>query len=133
VEVKVVTGSVAGPVPPDTVAHRIGGSQVENLGLDPREKSLDPPGFSVLLGGTPQEAADQMRRAYPRATDLHTKAGTVGSATAASIRLAGFDVIRVPSRNLPNHGRVIHPQGVTGFSDANLARLAQCFQDTTGC
>jgi hypothetical protein len=128
-----VTGGVAGPVPPDTLAHRIGGSGVENLRLDPRESSLDPPGFSVLLGGTPRDAAGQMRRAYPRATDLHTKAGTVGSATTAAIRLAGFDIIAVPSRNLPNHGRVIHPNGITGFSDANLARLAQSFQDTTGC
>jgi hypothetical protein len=33
---------------------------------------------------------------------------------------------------LPNHHRIIHPDGVAGFNDANLADLAGVFEDTTG-
>jgi hypothetical protein len=73
-----------------------------------------------------------MRAAYPRATDLHAAASTIASTTEALIRSAGFDIIHVPSRRLPNHHRVIHPQGAAGFSDQNLALLAAVFVTTTG-
>jgi hypothetical protein len=56
---------------PGLVVHRIGGGAVANLRLKPRERSLTPPGISVILGGTPQDAADQMRQAFPRAQGLH--------------------------------------------------------------
>jgi hypothetical protein len=42
-------------------------------------------------------------------------------------------VIEDPTKNFPNHGRLIHPtEGAAGFSDDNLKRLAQVFTDQTG-
>lgn len=73
-----------------------------------------------------------MRAAYPDATGLHEVAKTVGSSTIEAIRSAGFDVMVSPSRRLPNHHRLIHPQGEAGFSDENLERLAAAFTNTTG-
>jgi hypothetical protein len=118
---------------PGTVVHRIGGRAIANLRLKPRERALTPPGISVLIGGTPQEAADQMRQAFPRAQGLHQAARTVGSAVVDAIRQAGFDVIAVPTGNLPNHGRIIHPLGAAGFIDEALEELSRALQETTGC
>jgi hypothetical protein len=72
------------------------------------------------------------RIAFPRAKGLHEAARTVGSTSEELIRSAGFDVIQAPSKALPNHYRIIHPDGVAGFNDGNLARLAQVFVNTTG-
>ncbi|MFN8494792.1 MAG: hypothetical protein U0350_44730 [Caldilineaceae bacterium] len=35
------------------------------------------------------------------------------------------------SARFPNHARLIHPDGVAGFNDSNLAKLAQAFENTT--
>lgn len=112
--------------------HRIGGASVENLRLKPREAALDVPGISVLKAATPDEVARQMRAAFPKAKALHEATKTVGSTTEDLIRSHGFDIIHVPSKMLPNHHRLIHPQGVAGFKDGNLAQLAQIFVNTTG-
>jgi hypothetical protein len=112
--------------------HRIGGGSVENPRLKPREATLKPPGISVLKASSPQEAVQQLRAALPKAKNLHAAAKTVGSTTEDLIRSAGFDIIPVPSGTLPNHYRIIHPDGVAGFSDENLARLAAVFVNTTG-
>jgi hypothetical protein len=112
--------------------HRIGGATVENLRLKPREAALAVPGVSVLKSPGPGEAARQMRTAFPKAKGLHEAARTVGSISEELIRSAGFDVIQAPSKALPNHYRIIHPDGVAGFNDGNLARLAQVFVNTTG-
>jgi hypothetical protein len=112
--------------------HRIGGASIENLRLKPKETQLNPPGISVLKAPTPGEAASEMRAGYPGATGLHEAAKTVGSSTTEAIRSAGFDVIPVPSRRLPNHHRLTHPDGAAGFTDENLARLAEAFTNTTG-
>ena len=117
---------------PDTPVHRIGGSEVENLRLNEKEETLEPPGISVLIGGSPQDATDQMRRAFPVATRLHALASTVGSTTPKLIRAAGFDIIEDATRKFPNHGRVTHPEGTGGFDDANLAVLSDAFTDTYG-
>ncbi len=111
--------------------HRIGGGSVENLRLKPQETRLNPPGISVLKAPTPREAADQIRAAFPRAVDLHEAAKLVGTTTVEKIRAAGFDVIPDPSRKLPNHHRLIHPDGAAGFSDENLQKLSEAFTDTT--
>lgn len=111
--------------------HRIGGGSVENLRLKPQEATLNPPGISVLKALTPHEAAEQIRAAFPRAVDLHEAAKIVGTTTVEKIRAAGFDVIPNPSRRLPNHHRLIHPDGTTGFSDENLRKLSEAFTDTT--
>jgi hypothetical protein len=117
----------------DTPVHRIGGAALANLTLKSAEENLDPAGFSVLLGGAPQEAADRMRLAFPDPVQfarLHAAAMVVGSGSVAAVRAAGFDVIAAPTGRLPTHGRVIHPLGAAGFTPANLVRLAAVLQDT---
>ena len=112
--------------------HRIGGSRVENLRLKPREAMLNPPGISLLQASSPGEAARQMREAFPAADGLHEAAQVIGSTTIDNIRRAGFDVIPNPTRKLPNHYRLVHPYGVAGFNDENLARLSAVFTETSG-
>lgn len=112
--------------------HRIGGASVENLRLKPREAALDVPGISVIKAPTPGAAAQEMRTGLPRAKGLHEQAKTVGTASEEGIRSAGFDIIPTPSTALPNHHRIIHPDGVAGFNDTNLGRLAEVFRNTTG-
>jgi hypothetical protein len=107
--------------------HRIGGSSVENLRLKPAEQELDLPGISVLKCNSPQEAVAQIRAALPKARRLHDAAKTVASTTEDLIRKAGFEIVPMPSRTMPNHYRIIHPDGVAGFGDDNLARLALAF------
>jgi hypothetical protein len=116
----------------DLPVHRVGGGDAGNLVLKPAETRLTPPGISVLLGGLPADAASEMRAAFPNAQRLHDAAKTVGTATVAQIRAAGFDVITLPTRNLPNHGRIIHPLGAAGFTPENLEKLAQQLTNTTG-
>lgn len=115
----------------DRDIHRIGGASIENLRLKPQELTLDVPGISVLRCATPGEAAHQMRVAFPKARRLHEAARTVGSSNEAMIRSAGFDIMPAPSRTLPNHFRIIHPDGAAGFSDENLALLAAVFLNST--
>jgi len=128
-----MTAGEPSAAPPETVAHRIGGGAVANLRLKPREATLTPPGMSVLLRGTPAQAAEQMRQAFPdpnKYARIHEASKTVGSATIDSITKAGFGVIADPSAKFPNHARITHPDGVAGFSDANLERLSKVLQDT---
>jgi hypothetical protein len=61
-------------IQPGTVFHRIGGGSVGNLRLKAAETRLNPPGFSVLADGMPQEAAQQVRDAFPAAVGLHKAA-----------------------------------------------------------
>jgi hypothetical protein len=68
----------------------------------------------------------------PKGKRLQQQAKTMGSASEEAIRDAGFAVMPAPSVALPNHHRIIHPDGVAGFSDENLARLAEAFANTTG-
>src|SRR5207248_2136554 len=112
--------------------HRIGGASVENLRLKPREAALDVPGISVIKAPSPGAAAHEMRTGLPKAKALHRQANTIGTTTEEAIRSAGFDIMPAPSTALPNHHRIIHPDGVAGFDDANLARLAEVFVNTTG-
>jgi hypothetical protein len=108
--------------------HRIGGGDPSNLKLRPAEEKLNPPGFSVLIGGTPDQAAADFRRVFGPKSSLAKKAEVIGTADIAKIREAGFDVIADPSKNFPNHGRLIHPtEGAAGFNDENLERLSKVF------
>ncbi len=120
-------------VTPETVVHRVGGAAVDLLRLSPLDAAETPPGISVLLGGTPHEAAAAMRRAFPKSRKWMRLAGTVGTATVAAVRAAGFDVVADPTAKFPNHGRLIHPSGAAGFDDRNLGPLSQTFTETTGC
>ena len=119
-------------VTPDTVVHRIGGGSVANLRLAPLDAQQTPPGISVLLHGTPQEAATQMRRTFPGSRKWRDTAQTVGTTTAVAIREVGFDIVPDPTTRFPNHARLVHPQGVAGFSDEHLTTLAATFRNTVG-
>lgn len=116
----------------DLTVHRVGGAAVADLRLNPQDAGAIPPGISVLIGGTPEEAADQMRTTFP-GRRWRARSATVGSAVVAAIRSAGFDVIAAASTKLPNHGRIVHPAGIAGFTDANLAALSAAMNVTTGC
>lgn len=118
---------------PETVVHRVGGGSMANLRLSPLDAQQTPPGLSVLMGVTPLEAADQLRRAFPRSRKWLQSAHTVGTTTAAAIREAGFEIVPDPTARFPNHARLIHPRGVAGFTDENLQILAATFRNTTGC
>jgi hypothetical protein len=120
-------------ISPETVVHRVGGGSVANLRLSPLDAQQTPPGISVLLGGTPQEAVAQLRRAFPRSRKWQQHAHTVGTTTAAAIREAGFDILPDPTARFPNHARLIHPRGLVGFTDENLQTLATTFRNTTEC
>jgi hypothetical protein len=120
-------------ITPDTVVHRVGGGNVANLRLSLLDAQQTLPGISVLLHGTPQEAAAQMRRAFPGSRKWRETAHTVGTTTAAALREAGFDIVPDPTTRFSNHARLIHPQGVAGFVDENLVTLAATFHDTVGC
>lgn len=111
------------------IVHRIGGGDVNNLKLQPLEKQLNPPGISVLCGKSAYEASKQMKKAFPNATRLHEKAKIVGSAQLDDIKAIGFDVMPDPAKKFPNHGRLIHPEDVSGFNDINLAKLSQVFKN----
>jgi len=115
----------------DRDIHRLGGARIENLRLKPQELTLEVPGISVLRCATPAEAARQIRIAFPKARRLHEAARTVGSSNEAMIRSAGFAIMAAPSRTLPNHYRIVHPDGAAGFTDANLALLAAVFVNLT--
>ena len=112
--------------------HRIGGGTVDNLRLKPREAALDVPGISVIKAPDPGAAAREMRTGFPRAKALHEQAKTVGTASVEDIQRVGFDVIPTPSTALPNHYRIVHPDGAAGFDDDNLGRLAEVFRNTEG-
>lgn len=120
------TGSIAD----DTLIHRIGGGDVHNLALKPAEVTLNPPGISTFWGGTAAEAAEAMRRQFPRMAPRGST--VVGTATAGQIRQTGFDVIMNPTPRFPQHARLIHPDGAAGFSQGNLQKLAQAFRNTSG-
>lgn len=111
---------------PDTVVHRLGPATAAGFALKPVETVLVPPGVSVLVGGTADDAMRAMRAVYPRSKKWQT-AGAVGSATVAMIRAAGFDVIDDPTPNFSNHARLVHPLGAAGFTDENLTALASAF------
>jgi len=125
-----VTTGRSEDIAPGTVVHRVGGGDLANLRLTRLEHKLTPPGISVLLGGTPQDAAAQMRQAFPRSRKWRRTAHTVGTTTAAALREAGFEVVPDPTARFPNHARLVHPNGRPGFTDTNLERLAQVFQNT---
>lgn len=112
--------------------HRIGDSSIENLRLKAKETQLNPPGISVLRASSPAEAVRQIREAFPNAEELHEVAQVVSSTSIDKIRSAEFDIVANPTRKLPNHHRIVHPSGSSGFDDENLQRLAKVFTTTSG-
>jgi hypothetical protein len=93
--------------------------------------TLTPPGISVFLGGSPEDAVEQVRDTFPNATRLLEASSIVGTATVAAIRQAGFDVISIPTRHFPNHARLVHSEGVSGFCEANLGQLVRVFSNVS--
>jgi hypothetical protein len=100
--------------------------------LKAREAQLNPPGISVLKAASPAEAAHQIREAFPDAEGLGEAAQVIGSTSVEKIRSTEFDIIANPTRKLPNHHRIIHPDGASGFNDENLQRLSSVFRNTSG-
>jgi len=87
-----------------------------------------------LAGGTPQQAANDMRAAFPKGTNIQAASQTTGTASVDAIRAAGFDVIHDPSAKFPNHARIVHPDGPAGFDDPeNRKKLSAAFKDTSTC
>ena len=117
------------PVLADIVVHRIGGASVDNFRLKRAEVKLIPPGVSVLLGGTADDAIAAMKLAYPNSAKWAGELA-VGISTVAIIRSAGFEVWPCPTPSFPNHARIVHPDGVAGFTDENLSRLALGFAES---
>ena len=105
---------------------------MENLRLKPREAILNPPGISLLQAPSPEDVARQLREAFPAADALHNAAQVIASTTVDKIRQAGFEVLPNPTKRLPQHYRLIHPEGVAGFDDTNLRRLSAAFIETSG-
>src|SRR5438105_4584756 len=106
------------PMTPETIVHRVGGGGIQNLRLGSLDAAAIPPGLSVLAGGTPHEAAAQLRAVF-NSRKWTALAGTVGSATVGAIQEAGFDVIEAKTTKLPNHARIVHPDGLMGFTEEN--------------
>ena len=88
------------------------------------------PGFSVLQADTPEEAAIQMIDAFPGAARLLKKAEIVGSTSLELIQGAGFDLMPDPTRKFPNHHRIVHRDGLAGFTEENLSKLSAAFYNT---
>jgi hypothetical protein len=75
---------------PSMSCHRIGGGKPGNLKLKPAEAKLNPPGLSVLIGGSAQQAAADFRRVFGPQSSLGKKARVVGTAAIDKIRDAGL-------------------------------------------
>jgi hypothetical protein len=58
-----------------------------------------------------------MRREFGDSKKWKRRGRIVATATAADISAAGFAVIEFPTHTLPNHGRIIHADGIEGFTD----------------
>jgi len=117
---------------PETIVHRVGGGSVENLRLSLIDIQQTPPGISLLVGGTPQEAAAQMLSAFPGSRKWRETAHTAGTTTVAAVRETGFEVVPDPTARFPHHARLIHASGIAGFTDDHLTILAATFHNTMG-
>jgi len=122
-------------LPGDTLVHRIGGASPANLALKPPEKSLTPPGISLLRAQSPEHATAMVRNVARRKgwSKMEKNAGSMGTARVADIRDAGFDVIHDPTDTWGDeHARLIHRDGVAGFNAENLQKLSNAFSGNTG-
>jgi RHS repeat-associated protein len=123
------------PLPADTLVHRIGGADAGNLALKPAERKLTLVGISMLRAASPEEASSLAKKVAreQRWTRMETAAETMGTATVADIRSAGFDVIHDPTANVGDaHARLVHPEGSKGFTPENLSKLANVFSNKGG-
>ncbi len=64
-----------------------------------------------------------MKLAYPNSAKW-SGGLAVGTSTAGIIRSVGFEVWPCPTHVFANHARIVHPDGLAGFTDLNLSRLA---------
>jgi hypothetical protein len=68
------------------------------------EKLENPPGFSVLIGGTAQDAAADMMKAYKdkrKHSRIHEMIKKTSTTSVLRIRQTGFDVVAAPTKRLP--------------------------------
>jgi len=121
-------------LPDEVVVHHVGGKTLGNMRLRTSEKKLKPPGWSVLIGGLPEDAAKAMLVAFPDPilhSQIHQKAKIVASAAVGEIRGVGFDVVSDPTLRFPNHGRLVHSGGADAFTNEALEKLACVFREVT--
>lgn len=88
---------------------------------------MNPQGVSSIRANSAEDVMKVWNDAFPtRQVDLSSVKGT----TAGEIRSAGFDAIHNPSKGKIGdaHARLIHPNGVDGFSDSNLKNLSSKFK-----
>ncbi|MCI0680785.1 MAG: hypothetical protein L0Y71_01665 [Gemmataceae bacterium] len=114
------------------VIHRFGTISVETWRLRESDKLENPPGLSVLIGGTAEDAAAAMLEAYAdkrKYSRIHEMIKKTNTTSVLRIRQSGFDVVAAPTKRFANHGRVIHPQGSDGFTDENLQKLMAAFAE----
>jgi hypothetical protein len=111
----------------ETLIHRIGPNTIENFELNAREKRIPPFGISVLIGGSPEQAAKDMITAI-NSKRMRELTKSVSTASLKQIRSVGFDVVSSPTPNFPNHGTLLHSQGSAGFAYDHLESLVDVFQ-----
>lgn len=111
----------------ETLIHRIGPNTLENFELKPRERRVAPFGISVLIGGTPEQAALDMITAI-NSSRMRELTKSVSTTSLQQIRSVGYDVVLSPTPNFPNHGTLFHPNGVAGFVQEGLKPLVSVFQ-----
>ena len=111
--------------------HRIGGASVENLRLKPRSGPRRPRDLRHRAP-TAKVAANEMRTGLPKAKGAPRGGENhrLDHGRSDSQRRLRYHPHGLHA--LPNHHRIIHPEGVAGFNDENLARLAEVFVNTTG-
>ena len=115
------------PVEPEALVHRIGGATLDRLRPNAIDRLAIPPGISVLLYEPAEEASQRMKLEYGDSKKWKKLAGIVATSTAARIAATGFSVIEAPTHTFPNHGRIIHPEGIAAFTGDNLERLSEAF------
>ena len=71
-----------------------------------------------------------MRAVFKPGSRMWEESHLIGSASLDDIQAAGFDVMPNPTADFPNHFRLIHRDGISGFSDANLQELSKIFANT---
>ncbi|MEN7547382.1 RHS repeat-associated core domain-containing protein [Rapidithrix thailandica] len=121
-----LSGKIGNPLPGGEKIFRIGSS----VDLKPAEAALKPAGISVIRASSAEEAGQIMKKAFPKATNLHKviDSGDIMEATVDNIRKVGYDVVENPTNKFGDaHARLIHPEGADTF-DRDTGKLKKAFK-----
>lgn len=113
---------------------RVGGGAPKNLKLNNRgERTLDPPGFSLLAGFDAKEVAAKWRILQANNPKAAAMANVMGQISIRSAFKHGFRPMATPSSRQPNHVRLTHKLGEAGFDNLELRqRLSSEFTNVSG-